>query len=345
MGHLAGLGTVAAAVRYTKDTSSSSRGMQWGRMKQPPSDFIEQCNTLLEETIVPMKDAACRTIHEMTRPMTINNNNTNNNRRMQQERKEAWFHAARICIIGLLTYKTLFRSNFIALSPSSYTARGSFATKGIPTSFNYATKSQREVLHKLGSRYGCHTCGSRLFFHRKLPKFITSTNKKKMMFHGDHIPPVSVAKQINNKWYNRHLGRIVTQKFYPQCTNCSNKQGGLLSRAVNAGHGNLHAVGGGSESCFHGWRVRVGHLTGGLVACISTLGIDGTTTTAAAEEEEENDDEVRWALGGSSSSSSEEQEAVVMVRSSRDRIRSIQFWFEDLVYDAKRTMRNVWNGK
>ena len=88
---------------------------------------------------------------------------------------------------------------------------------------------------------------------------------------------------------------------------------------MNAGHGNLHAVGGGSESYFHGWRMRVGHLTGGLVAALST------TATS---------------LG---TSSSEEEEAAVLVQSSRDRIRSIQCWVEDLLRDAKRTIRNVWN--
>mmetsp|Transcript_6428 Transcript_6428/g.13560 ORF Transcript_6428/g.13560 Transcript_6428/m.13560 type:complete len:465 (+) Transcript_6428:87-1481(+) len=332
MGHLAGLGTVAAA-KCTDRTSSSSR-MQWNRRATP--DFLEQCNSLLEEKILPMKDAACRTVHEMTRPMTIaTNTNNNNNRRMQQERKEAWFHAARICIIGILTYKTLFRSNFMSLSPSSYTARGSFARKGIPipksssrsssmipSSFNYATKSQREKLHQIGSRFGCHTCGSRLLFRSR--RLLPNTTKK-MIFHGDHIPPVSVAKQINNRWYNRKLGRTVAQRFYPQCTDCSNKQGGLLSRAVNAGHRNLHAAGGGSESHFHGWRMRVGHLTGGLVAVVSTVGV--------------GNDDARW-LG-----SSEEEEAEVLVHSSRDRIRSIQYWLEDLLYDAKRTMSNVWNGR
>jgi len=346
MGHLAGIGTAAAAARYTALSSSSLDGtspwmMLWNRTKQ--TDFMEQCHSLLEEKIVPMKDAACRTVHEMIRPMTIDNINNKTNRRVQQERKEAWFHAARICIIGIITYKTMFRSNFMSLSPSSYTARGSFATKGIPiptsslssssrsssiipSSFNYATKSQRDILHKIGTRYGCHTCGSRLLFHRK--QRLLPTAQKKIMFHGDHIPPVSVAKQINNRWYNRKLGRTVAQRFYPQCTNCSNKQGGLLSRAVNAGHGNLHAVGGGSESYFHGWRMRMGHLTGGLVAAMSTA----TTTTTVVG-------------GGGSSEEKEEEAAVALVQSSRDRIRSIQYWMEDLLRDAKRTIGNVWDGR
>jgi hypothetical protein len=301
--------------------------------------LIQQCKTVLEEKILPMKDAACRTIHEMTRPMMMTMSSNSANRKIHKERKEAWMHAARICIIGLLTYKTVFRSNFMSLSPSSYTARGSFARRGIPiitatssspprsssilsSSFNYATKSQRDTLDKIGRRFGCHTCGSRLLFN-KLP------NTKKIIFHGDHIPPVSVAKQINNRWYNRKLGRIVPQRFYPQCTKCSNKQGGLLSRAVNAGHKNLHVVGGGSESYFHGWRMRLGHFTGGLVAAVSTVGVI----------DDDTNNETRWLR------SSDDEKAALLVRSSRDRLRSIQYWFEDLLRDVKRTIGDVWNVK
>lgn len=326
MGHLAGLGSTAAVNVANAKTKTITSKIQWNK-RSTSSSWIEQCNSLLEQNIIPMKNAACQAIKEMTRPMmTIMTSNTNNyynnnsNRRIQHERKEAWMHAARICIIGLLTYKTLFRSNFMSLSPSSYTARGSFARRGIPitsstsSSFNYATKAQRYALDKLGRRFGCHTCGSRLLFtnkHKLLP-----TNKK-IIFHGDHIPPVSVAKQINARWYNRKLGRQVSQKFYPQCTNCSNKQGGLLSRAVSAGHGNLHAVGGGSESYFHGWRMRIGHLTGGLVAAVSTVGVV------------HDDDAVV-----------EDYDATLLVRSSRDRIRSIQYWIEEWFIDMK---RKIWN--
>jgi hypothetical protein len=107
----------------------------------------------------------------------------------------------------------------------------------------------------------------------------------KPRFHGDHIPPVSVAKQLNERWYRKKLGWKVSQKFYPQCRECSNKQGGLLSEAVNAGHKNLHSVGGGSESHFHGWRLRIGHMTGGIVA-VATVGqgVDGKSIVMASRE-------------------------------------------------------------
>jgi len=94
----------------------------------------------------------------------------------------------------------------------------------------------------------------------------------------------------------------VKQRFYPQCRICSNKQGGLLSRAVNAGHRNLHAVGGGEESFFHGRRLRVGHLTGGVVAALSI----GSTTTDEHKKSE-----------------------VALVKSSQERMISIQKWLKD----------------
>ena len=93
------------------------------------------------------------------------------------------------CILGLLTYKTIFRSNFISISPSSYTARGSFARIGIPAppNFNYATRSQRAKIESIGKWWGCHTCGSRMIF--------SNLKKNAPKFHGDHIPPVSVSLQ------------------------------------------------------------------------------------------------------------------------------------------------------
>lgn len=174
------------------------------------------------------------------------------------------------CVLGILTYKTIFRSHFSSLAPSSYTARGSFARIGIPAppNFNYATRSQRDKLEQIGKWWGCHTCGSRMIF--------SNLRSNKPKFHGDHIPPVSVAKQMNSKWYRQKLGVKVPQRFYPQCRDCSNKQGGLLSKAVNLGHRNLHSVGGGQESYFHGRRLRIGHLTGGVVAALSVgTGVDG----------------------------------------------------------------------
>ena len=209
------------------------------------------------------------------------------------------------CVLGLLTYKTIFRSNFISLSPSSYTARGSFARIGIPAppNFNYATKAQRAKLERIGKWWGCHTCGSRMIF----------SNMSKNKFNGDHIPPVSVAKQINSRWYRKPFGWKVSQKFYPQCRNCSNKQGGLLSSAVNAGHKNLHSVGGGQESYFHGRRLRIGHLTGGAVAVLS--------------------------IGNSNADGKNEIE---LVESSRSRVSSFQDMIEDIGREVRDRVETAW---
>ena len=76
-------------------------------------------------------------------------------------------------------------------------------------------------------------------------------------------------------------------------------------------------MGGGSESYFHGWRMRVGHFTGGVVAAVSTVGVAGN------DDNDKNDDD-------------EEAVAVMLVQSSRDRVRSIQHWLEDLLLNVKR---------
>jgi hypothetical protein len=198
-------------------------------------------------------------------------------------RRHTHTHPTR-CILGVLTYKAVFRTRYSSISPSSYTARGSFARVGIPAppNFDYATPSQRARIERLGRVFGCHTCGSRMIGSAAVPRF-----------HADHIPPVSVARQLNDRWYRRWLGLRVKQRFYPQCQNCSNRQGGLLSKAVNAGHRNLCAAGGGAEGHFHGRRLRIGHLTGGAVAVLS--------------------------VGGRG-----DGDAADLVRSSRERVRSIQ---------------------
>jgi hypothetical protein len=269
---------------------------------------------------------------EMTRPLFLgivsmdnHDNKINNYNKQQQltkrqkaERKEAWTHMGRICLVGLLTYKIGCGARFTSLSPSSYTARGSFARVSIPATpppgaitngdgFAYATASQRYRIEKLGRIFGCHTCGSRELFFTKL------SNLGGPKFHGDHIPPISVAKQLNDRWYRKLIGVSVSQRFYPQCITCSNKQGGLLSRAVNAGHRNLRSVGGGQESYFHGRRVRLSHTTGGIVAVLS---VGGLTT--------------------------KDDDAIALVKSSRERMQFMQHWIEDVGMKTKGWVVNAW---
>mmetsp|Transcript_10276 Transcript_10276/g.14367 ORF Transcript_10276/g.14367 Transcript_10276/m.14367 type:complete len:168 (+) Transcript_10276:834-1337(+) len=110
-------------------------------------------------------------------------------------------------------------------------------------------------------------------------------------FHGDHMPPQAVTKQMNNRWFRQIIGRKVKQRFYPQCVPCSNKQGSILGKATNdlrkieaerrgikkvllggVGLPNLADAGGGKMAHYHGWRFRMSHLAGGVIAATTVGG-------------------------------------------------------------------------
>ena len=119
-------------------------------------------------------------------------------------------HEARVCALGLTTFK-LLGGRFWALSPSSFTHLGSFSRWSIPCTEKYASASQRSMIERMGRRFGCHTCGSRMLGY-------TAGSFK---FVGDHMPPKSVAEQMNKSWLRRiGLLKKVKYRFYPQCVNC-----------------------------------------------------------------------------------------------------------------------------
>lgn len=160
------------------------------------------------------------------------------------------------CAIGLLSFRIL-GGRFWAVAPSSYTHLGSYARRSLPATENYATRLQRRQLERLGRRWGCHTCGSKGGW-RLPPQNVCN-------FVGDHMPPKSVAAQMNKVWWRRLLlcsSRPVQYRFYPQCVSCSSKQGSLLSAATSRNVRNLAGVGGGQQSYFHGWQPRLYHGTG-----------------------------------------------------------------------------------
>ena len=188
-------------------------------------------------------------------------------------------HEVRVCLLGLLAFKAL-GGRFWAISPSSYTHLGSFARWSIPCTENYANSSQRQMIEKMGRKWGCHTCGSRMMG--------PAASKRITRFVGDHMPPKSVAEQMNQSWMRR-LGLLprVNFRFYPQCVNCSNTQGSILSKATHqlkatgffsGRHSStvkaatLKEAGGGVMAHFHGWRFRVNHLTGGVLAGTTVMG-------------------------------------------------------------------------
>lgn len=173
----------------------------------------------------------------------------------------------RVCVLGMLTFQ-LLGGRFWAVAPSSYTHLGSFARFSLPATEKYATSSQRAALERLGRWVGCHTCGSHMFFRNKLPRF-----------HGDHMPPKAVAQQMNAQWFQRLTGMKVKFRFFPQCIECSNMQGKILSSATNElraasfwnNKPNLKHAGGGNLAYFHGFRFRPFHLAGTVIAAVTVV--------------------------------------------------------------------------
>jgi hypothetical protein len=192
-------------------------------------------------------------------------------------------HVFRVCLVGIIVYKGL-GGRFWSISPSSLTTLGSFARTfhSLPATVKYASPSERIKIEQIGRKVGCHTCGSRKIFSR---------GKNGIKFIADHMPPQAVVKQMNAAWHRRLLGFNVKQRFYPQCIDCSGKQGGILSKAsqdlLKTKSGsllermkptvNLSSAGGGINAHFHGFRgynLRLEHLTGGVIAAITVHNTD-----------------------------------------------------------------------
>lgn len=176
------------------------------------------------------------------------------------------------CTIGLVAFK-LLGGRFWAIAPSSYTHLGSFARTrwSLPAGKSYATAAQRAKIERLGRMAGCHTCGSHKLFS------LSSSAR----FVGDHMPPKSVAEQMNRTWYRRYLVGPVKFRFFPQCVSCSQKQGSILSKATQELRSfrggirvpQLHNAGGGRNAYFHGFKFRINHLTGGLLGGLAVVGV------------------------------------------------------------------------
>lgn len=175
----------------------------------------------------------------------------------------------------------LLGGRFWAISPSSYTHLGSFARWSIPCTSNYATSNQRKMIEQMGRKWGCHTCGSRMMVG---PGGKSLASSKSFRFVGDHMPPKSVAEQMNRNWLRRlRVLPKVQFRFYPQCVTCSNTQGSILSKATHQLKSRrgfsgifkgaaLYESGGGAMAHFHGWRFRVNHLAGSVVAAATVVG-------------------------------------------------------------------------
>jgi hypothetical protein len=178
------------------------------------------------------------------------------------------WHPIRVAALGLLTYQVI-GGQYWRVAPSSYTDPGSYALSrySIPSAVteNYATPSQRLAIEQYGKIAGCHTCGYKQNWFSK-PAALSFS------FVADHMPPKSVAAQRNQSWFRRYIRRRpVSFRFFPQCTSCSNTQGGLLAKGVASGVQSLEQVGRGRQAYFHGMQPRRTWLTGGLLALMASL--------------------------------------------------------------------------
>lgn len=83
---------------------------------------------------------------------------------------------------------------------------GPCAEEALDTASYAVSSSQRRSTQPLGRTHGCHTC--------------CSQRAQRARFRADHQPPSTLIR----------LGlRKGPQQLYPQCRNCSNEQGGVLS--------------------------------------------------------------------------------------------------------------------
>jgi hypothetical protein len=142
------------------------------------------------------------------------------------------------------------------------------------------------MIERMGRRWGCHTCGSRMWFY----------NKQNFKFVGDHMPPKSIAQQLNNTWLRKYILGNVKFRFYTQCVPCSNTQGSVLSKASQSTSllpsflraAKLKQAGGGQLAHNHGLHFRLNHLAGGILAGMTVLDATGKAIRSGNQKRFEN---------------------------------------------------------
>lgn len=120
----------------------------------------------------------------------------------------------------------IFRSlggRFSRVLPSSLLSPGAFSRDWVPATYGmqHANTKQREAIQIIGRHHGCHSCGRK----RGVANFIA-----------DHQPPSKTLVADSE---------MLSQRFFPQCENCSSQQGGLLAHtnyASNPAHIKPHPL-------------------------------------------------------------------------------------------------------
>lgn len=140
---------------------------------------------------------------------------------------------------GLILYRAL-GGRFSSVAPSVLHMPGSFSrlSASLPATLEYASQEKRQALAALGKYFGCHTCGTRA----------------PTTYIADHMPPLKTVKLANAALWRKVLRQTVSQRFYPQCQDCST----LQSSAVRSGVSTLK---------YHvsPEALRPHHLTGALL--------------------------------------------------------------------------------
>jgi len=152
---------------------------------------------------------------------------------------------------------------FWALSPSGLSTLGAFSRMGgsLPATLAYATAAERAAIQRLGRKFGCHTCGARL---------LLSSGR----FNADHMPPLYEVRMLNEALWRRVLCLPVKQRFYPQCTSCSSKQGVLLAKASRQATSKVC-----DAAVYHlPSPLRPFYAVGGLLAALHVHAPDALTT-------------------------------------------------------------------
>lgn len=100
--------------------------------------------------------------------------------------------------LGIGIFSLLEKKSFMTAIPSSVIALGvhahniPFFGKGSVLSTNkVANQKQRKLIQILGSRLGCHQCGSKQFF------------TKNRNFIADHMPPTHFIEKLNAVWWRK----------------------------------------------------------------------------------------------------------------------------------------------
>lgn len=130
-----------------------------------------------------------------------------------------------VSLVGLGLFRVA-GGRLISTSPSDFRNIGAFnrfqAT--LPASAEYADTAGRSMISAFGRIFGCHTCGV-----------------KQGSFHADHMPPSSFTKKANASIIRKYIVlNQITQRFYPQCSSCSNQQGMLVQKNTKKLKMHLH---------------------------------------------------------------------------------------------------------